>query len=128
MTREVLLKPDKLLTGLRDAMTVSRVYGEPYERDGVTVIPAAVIRGGGGAGSGRQGADGDEGGGEGAGGGFGLFARPVGAYVIKDGVVRWEPAVDVSHIVVVGVLGGIVLTRLLTRTLGRRRGGARRPR
>ena len=36
----------------RAAITVKRVYGEPYERDGVTVIPAAVVvagAGGGGA-------------------------------------------------------------------------------
>jgi uncharacterized spore protein YtfJ len=29
----------------QDAITVKRVYGEPYERDGVVVIPAAEIRG-----------------------------------------------------------------------------------
>ena len=34
----------ELLAEARDAMTARRVYGEPYERDGMTVIPAAVIR------------------------------------------------------------------------------------
>jgi hypothetical protein len=29
-----------------ESMTVRRVYGEPYERNGVTVIPAASVQGG----------------------------------------------------------------------------------
>ena len=36
------------ISGARDAITVKRVYGEPYERNGVAVIPAAVVQGGGG--------------------------------------------------------------------------------
>ncbi len=32
----------------RESLTVRRVYGEPYERNGVTVIPAASVQGGGG--------------------------------------------------------------------------------
>ena len=33
---------------MRDAITVRRVYGEPYQEDGVTIIPAAHVVGGGG--------------------------------------------------------------------------------
>ncbi len=73
----------------RDTITVGRVYGEPIERDGTIVIPAASVAGGGGGGSGTQG-DGQEG----TGGGFGVKARPVGAFVIRGGDVRWEPVVD----------------------------------
>jgi hypothetical protein len=36
----------------QDAITVRRVFAEPYERDGIVVIPPAEIRGGGGGGSG----------------------------------------------------------------------------
>ena len=36
----------------RDTMTVKRVFGEPYEKDGVTIIPAARVQGGAGGGSG----------------------------------------------------------------------------
>jgi len=38
----------------QDAVTVRRVYGKPYERNGVTVIPAAQVAGGGGAGGGED--------------------------------------------------------------------------
>ena len=57
-----------------------RVFAEPYERNGTTVIAAAKVRGGGGGGGGH-----DKDAQEGEGGGFGLAARPAGAYVIRDG-------------------------------------------
>jgi uncharacterized spore protein YtfJ len=79
------VNPESLLKGVRDALTARTVYGEPVERDGVTVIPAANVRGGGGGGGDNAGN---------GGGGFGLQGRPVGAYVIKDGEVTWKPAVD----------------------------------
>ena len=40
------MKVDEVLSSARDTFTVKRVYGEPYEKDGLTVIPAAVVRGG----------------------------------------------------------------------------------
>ena len=81
---------DEILEGAREAMSVRRVYGEPHEQDGVTIIPAAAVRGGAGGG----GDDMNNGG-----GGVGLQARPVGAYVVKDGDVSWKPAVDPNRIV-----------------------------
>jgi uncharacterized spore protein YtfJ len=56
----------------QESMTVRRVYGEPHERNGVTVIPAATVQGGAGGGSGEARRWQDRGGG----GGFGLRARP----------------------------------------------------
>jgi uncharacterized spore protein YtfJ len=96
----------------RDAITVKRVYGDPYERNGVTVIPAAAVGGGAGGGSG----EGPQKGQVGGGGGFGLAARPVGAYVIDGESVRWVPARDVNRIaqqalVVAGVVALLVLAR-----------------
>jgi uncharacterized spore protein YtfJ len=84
----------------RDAITVKRVYGDPYEKDGVTVIPAARVLGGGGGGSGEA----PDGQGSGSGSGFGLGARPVGAYVIRDDDVRWQPAIDVVQVLGMGLL------------------------
>ncbi len=95
----------------QDAITVRRVYGEPYERDGAVVIPAAEVRGGGGGGAGQ-----DPGAGRsGSGGGFGLDARPVGAFVIEGGKVRWEPAVDVTRIVLQVLIAGLGAAFLLRR-------------
>jgi uncharacterized spore protein YtfJ len=78
----------------RDAITVKRVYGDPYERNGVTLIPAAAVGGGAGGGSG----EGPEQGQSGGGAGFGLGARPIGAYVVDGNQVRWVPARDVNRI------------------------------
>jgi uncharacterized spore protein YtfJ len=100
----------------RDAITVKRVYGAPYERDGVTVIPAAAVAGGAGGGSGEDG----EGGAVGSGGGFGLGARPVGAFVIEDGNVRWQPAFDATRIAQQALIAGGLLALLLVML---RRGG-----
>ena len=83
----------------RDAITVRRVYGDPYQEEGVTVIPAANVMGGGGGGGDPQG---------GGGAGFGLRARPAGAWVIKDGDVQWRPALDLNRTVLVGQLVAIV--------------------
>ena len=98
----------ELVTTTRDALTVRRVFGEAVERDGVTVIPAAILRGGVGGGGGQ-----DEQGQRGEGGGFGLVARPVGAYVIKDGAVGWKPAFDLNR--TIGLAAAVVVTWLLTK-------------
>jgi hypothetical protein len=55
----------------QDAITVNRVYGEPYERDGVVFIPAAEVRGGGGGGGGSDASKEASG----SGGGYGINAR-----------------------------------------------------
>jgi uncharacterized spore protein YtfJ len=102
------MKLNEFVTTARDATTVRRVYGEPVTQDGATVIPAAAVWGGGGGGGGR-----DQQGQEGEGGGFGMHARPVGAYVIKDGVVRWIPAIDVNRIV--GLMGAVTITYVFSR-------------
>ncbi|MEV7968815.1 spore germination protein GerW family protein [Sphaerisporangium sp. NPDC088356] len=81
-----------------------RVYGEPYERDGSTVIPALSVRTAGGFGTGEV----KDRVSSGAGGGGAATARPVGAYVVRDGKVSWEPAIDVNRI----VLGGQILLGL----------------
>jgi uncharacterized spore protein YtfJ len=92
----------------RDALTVKRVFGEPYEKDGVTIIPAARVQGGAGGGSGED----PQGQGRGSGSGFGVTARPVGAFIIQGGELSWRPAVDVNRI----ILGGqvVVVIALLT--------------
>jgi uncharacterized spore protein YtfJ len=85
---------EQTIAGARDAITVQRVYGKPFERDGVRVIPAAAVGGGAGGGGGEDPERGQSGGGS----GFGLGARPVGAYVIDDQGVRWEAATDLTRL------------------------------
>jgi uncharacterized spore protein YtfJ len=102
----------------RDAMTVKRVFGEAYEQDGTTVIPAAALRGGAGGGGGES-PDGS-----GGGSGFGLVARPVGAYVIRNGEVRWEPAFDLNRVILGVQVAGIALF-LMFRSVARARAKAR---
>ena len=110
-------KLDEVLSDARDAVNVRRVFGDPYEKDGVTLIPAAAIRGGGGGG---EGAEGGEEGPSGAGGGFGVIARPVGAYQIKDGEVSWVPAADTTRVIIVSQLV-VVIALLVLRSILRAR-------
>ena len=93
---------DELLGGARDAISVRRVFGDPIEHDGVMVVPVAKVGGGGGGGSDNE---------HNGGGGFGLGARPVGVYVIKDGQVSWRPAVDPVRVAVVVVAAIAVFLR-----------------
>lgn len=115
----------ELLDRARDSITVTRVYGEPIERDGVLVIPAASVQGGGGGGSGTGTGPGGEGEGTGSGGGYGIRARPVGVFVVRDGDVKWQPAVDPNRIVAAMALVGVVAL-LVRRSLGRARARASR--
>jgi uncharacterized spore protein YtfJ len=84
----------------KDAMSVKRVFGDPLEKNGVTVIPAARVQGGAGGGGG----EGPEGQGGGTGSGFGMNARPAGAFVIKGDEVDWRPAIDVNRVILGGQL------------------------
>jgi uncharacterized spore protein YtfJ len=103
---------DAMVKGTHDALNVGRVYGDPIERDGTTIIPAAKIRGGGGGGSDAE---------NNGGGGFAVTARPVGAYVIREGVVRWEPALDINRIVLGAQVVAIVMFLTLRALFKKRR-------
>ncbi len=90
----------EILEQAHDTMTVKRVFGEPYEKDGVTMVPAATIVGGVGSGTG----EGPEGKGGGSGGLFGVREKAIGAFVIKEGKVRFVPTVDVNRVILGGQL------------------------
>jgi len=108
---------DQFVARASDAIPVRRVFAEPYEKNGTTVIAAARVQGGGGGGGGHEG-DSQEG----EGGGFGMAARPAGAYVVRDGKVTWQPAVDPARILatVAAVLIVWMVTRSPNRPGGRR--------
>jgi uncharacterized spore protein YtfJ len=87
---------EDILNASREAVDIRQVFGEPYERGGVTVIPVARVTAGGGGGSGSHG----EGG---SGRGYGYRAEPAGVFVIRDGKVQWQPAVNANKIVAGGM-------------------------
>ena len=70
-------------------------FSEPYERDGVTVIPASTTRAHGAIsalpGRQRRRLDAQTRG-----------ARPAGAFVVRDGSARWHPAIDLTRVLTTG--------------------------
>src|SRR6266542_1411295 len=98
-----VMKPMERVAQAKDAITVRRGFGDPIERGG------------------GQDAEGAGGGGS----GFGLTARPVGAFVVNEGDVRWEPALDLNRTILMGQIGFIVAV-LAWRSVARARIKARR--
>jgi hypothetical protein len=79
-------------------------FSSPYEHDGATVITATAVR----THSATRGA------GEPDGSGFDAAlsgSRPLGAFVIRDGRVRWHPAVDWTRVITTAelVAGGVLM-------------------
>lgn len=107
------------LDAVKDTMSVQRAFGEPYQIDGVTVIPVAKVGGGGGGGEG--GPPEQPAAGAGAGMGFGVGVKPLGVYVVKDGQVTWQPALDVARIVLGGQLVMLAALFLLRSVLRHRK-------
>jgi uncharacterized spore protein YtfJ len=124
-----------LLDKVSHSLSVRRAFGAAYEKDGMLIIPVALVAGGGGAGTSRtgrgnpatgRGPDGDDAAPQDpepkdAGGGFGGLVLPSGVYVVKGDQVRWVPAVDTTIV----VLASLSLIRLLARAWTRRRLAAR---
>ena len=129
---------ENLLAKMGENLSVRRAFGTAYEKDGMLIIPVALVAGGGGGGTGTardrhgnstagpsspsQGAAADDARPQGsgrmdAGGGFGGLILPSGAYVVKGDQVRWVPALDVTIV----VLASLSLARVLARTWTRRR-------
>ncbi len=127
----------ELMNRMSENLSVRRAFGAAYEKDGLLVIPVALVAGGGGGGEGTMPKDQDRGphtapetsdetvrgpegaAGTGSGGGFGGLIMPIGAYVVKDDQARWVPAVDVTVL----VLASFSMVRWLARLWahGRRR-------
>jgi uncharacterized spore protein YtfJ len=83
---------EHLAAQLGTKASVSAVYGQPVDRENVTIIPVAKVSFGfgGGAGTGTKGSDTSNGGGGGGGGG-GVQAVPLGYIEIKDGNAVFKP-------------------------------------
>ena len=117
------MDPRELIKGVRESLSVRQVFGEPVERDGVTVIPAATVIGGGGGGGGegvhQPSNEDDEAKAQGQSGlglGFGGLMWPAVAFEIRDDRVTWRPAIDVTRV----LLMVLVLAIAVVRARGRR--------
>ena len=128
---------ENILARAAENLSVRRAFGTAYEKDGMLIIPVAIMAGGGGGGTARTQRGNsaarpdnppEEGGTEhgatsqdpwrtDAGGGFGGLVLPSGAYVVKGDEVRWVPSVDVT----IAVLASLSLVRVLARTWRRSR-------
>jgi hypothetical protein len=84
-------------------------FAPPYERDGASVITATASRTnratrGNGSGTDKSEFDAQMGG-----------SRPMGAFVVKDGRVRWHPVVDLTKVITTAevMVGGVLIARRL---------------
>jgi uncharacterized spore protein YtfJ len=91
------------------AARAATIFGDPVEREGITVIPVAKARWGFGGGAGRRK---DE---EGSGGGGGIDVNPVGFIELKNGAAEFRPIRTVSLNWLIA--GGLVALVLLRKTL-----------
>ena len=127
----------ELLDRMAENLSVRRSFGAAYEREGLLIIPVALVAGGGGGGEGpmkppatghdraietvgpANGAPPDSQPPIGTGGGFGGLVLPMGVYVVKGDQVRWVPAFDATLI----VLASLSVVRAFVTLLknGRRR-------
>ncbi|MFB9364058.1 spore germination protein GerW family protein [Actinoplanes nipponensis] len=117
-----------VFAGLRELVgnaDAGKAFGPPVSQAGTIVLPVARVGGGGGGGGGTGPAEQGQPTG-GTGGGFGMTAKALGVYVLRDGRVKWMPAVDVNKI----IMGGQVVAvagLLLARAIVQARAGSRRP-
>jgi uncharacterized spore protein YtfJ len=102
---------ERLAKRLGLSASAKAVFGEPVERDGVTVVPVAKVRWGfgGGSGAGRKFKKGDVSGkGGGGGGGGAVHVSPLGYIEIKEGEAEYKPIRDPAALVPLVAVGGIV--------------------
>jgi uncharacterized spore protein YtfJ len=85
---------DRILSTVAERLgnhaSAKAVFGEPVERDGITIIPVAKVRMGFGAGGG-SGSGHDHDSGEGGGGGGGTMATPLGYIEISAAGAEFRP-------------------------------------
>jgi uncharacterized spore protein YtfJ len=92
-------KMDEIFDQAKSSIGATVVFAQPYEKNGVTVIPAARVMGGVGHGEGQSPTGGEGEQPSGSGGGYGMMGRPAGAFVVKGDEVNWLPALDVNRLV-----------------------------
>jgi uncharacterized spore protein YtfJ len=96
---------ERLAEKLGTAANSATIYGEPVDREGVTVIPVSKAMygfgGGEGTGTGKNGT--------GSGGGGGMALTPVGYIEIKEGTSRFRTIRDPQTVVKIVAIGSLAL-------------------
>lgn len=128
-----MIKFQEMIAGASESIGAKRVFGEPYEKNGVTIIPAARVMGGvgGGGGTAPESVETDTehpqpAGQTGVGAGYGMSGRPAGAFVIKGDDVSWLPAVDINRLVFGFQVVAIVFLLVMRSVLKARAQGPKR--
>lgn len=104
---------ERLASSISNSVRVTTIFGEPVEKDGVTVIPVARARWGFGGGNGPAGNYAENQAGEGTGGGAGVMVSPVGYVEVQDGRARFRPIYDPAMVTQIIVASGIVAVLIL---------------
>jgi uncharacterized spore protein YtfJ len=111
---------DRLAASVGGRAGAASVFGDPVERDGLTVIPVAAARFAFGGGAGPS----PDGKGEGGGGGGGAASRPLGFIEISAGRARFRRITD-PIAVAVGMVAVAAAVAIVARAAGRLAGGCR---
>jgi uncharacterized spore protein YtfJ len=85
----------------------STVFGEPVQREGLTVIPVAKARFGFGGGGGSGGREGEEG--SGGGGGGGASITPIGFIEVQDSSADFKRIATPTDLVAIAVAASIAV-------------------
>jgi uncharacterized spore protein YtfJ len=89
---------------------VSTIFGEPVDREGITVIPVGRARFGFGGGGGSGSRQGDEG--SGGGGGGGAAVAPIGYIELHDGGASFKRIVTPTDVLALAVAASFAITTL----------------
>jgi uncharacterized spore protein YtfJ len=113
---------ERLAEKLSAAANVAKIFGEPIDRDGTTIIPVAKVRYGfGGGGGGRK----DE---QGSGGGGGVQVTPYGYIEIKNGSSEFRRITGLEvhlPVIVAGGVASLIATRAISRLVRRQKNSRR---
>jgi uncharacterized spore protein YtfJ len=95
--------------------TVTTVFGDPVERDGITIVPVARARFGFGAGGGGGARGGEHG--SGGGGGGGALVSPAGYIELRGGTAEFKrisSPIDLFAVIAAASIAVLALRRIFT--------------
>ncbi|RDV14506.1 hypothetical protein DXT99_13980 [Pontibacter diazotrophicus] len=94
---------ERIAEKLGGAANAARIYGEPIERNGITVIPVSKAMYGFGGGGGKKAGE------EGSGGAGGIALTPIGYIEISEGSTRFRSIRDPQTLIKIFAISGVVV-------------------